>query len=131
MNSRTVLLLNLALAFYNIGTIWAREVDIFRSWKLASTVVLHMANGPGDTRSRQSNRQEQVQREERSNMGSCASGPLERVEKPLGRRVRISCFHHAGSEETLRGDSAAQSGARHGGTRSAYLCRATPALPSR
>jgi len=28
------LLLNLALAFYNAGTIWAHEVDIFRSWKL-------------------------------------------------------------------------------------------------
>jgi hypothetical protein len=34
MNSRTFLLLNLALAFYNVGTIWAHEVDIFRSWKL-------------------------------------------------------------------------------------------------
>jgi hypothetical protein len=31
------LLLNLALAFYNVGTIWAHEVDIFRSWKLIST----------------------------------------------------------------------------------------------
>lgn len=28
------LLANLALAFYNIGTIWAMEIDIFRSWKL-------------------------------------------------------------------------------------------------
>ena len=27
------LLVNLALAFYNVGTIWAHEVDIFRSWK--------------------------------------------------------------------------------------------------
>jgi len=27
------LVLNLSLAFYNIGTIWAHEVDIFRSWK--------------------------------------------------------------------------------------------------
>ena len=34
MNSQTFLLLNLALAFYNVGTIWAHEVDIFRSWKL-------------------------------------------------------------------------------------------------
>jgi hypothetical protein len=34
-NHRTVfLLLNLALAFYNVGTIWAHEIDIFRSWKL-------------------------------------------------------------------------------------------------
>ena len=29
-----LLLLNLALAFYNVGTIWAHEVDIFRLWKL-------------------------------------------------------------------------------------------------
>jgi hypothetical protein len=28
------LLINLALAFYNVGTIWSHEVDIFRSWKL-------------------------------------------------------------------------------------------------
>jgi hypothetical protein len=28
------LLLNLALAFYNVGTIWAHEVDIFRSWRM-------------------------------------------------------------------------------------------------
>ncbi|HEX4104462.1 MAG TPA: hypothetical protein VHZ04_03260 [Candidatus Paceibacterota bacterium] len=28
------LILNLALGFYNVGTIWAMEVDIFRSWKL-------------------------------------------------------------------------------------------------
>ena len=34
MNPATFLLLNLALAFYNVGTIWAHEVDIFRSWKL-------------------------------------------------------------------------------------------------
>jgi hypothetical protein len=34
MNPATFLILNLALAFYNIGTIWAHEVDIFRSWKL-------------------------------------------------------------------------------------------------
>ncbi len=34
MTSVTFLLLNLALAFYNAGTIWAHEVDIFRSWKL-------------------------------------------------------------------------------------------------
>jgi hypothetical protein len=34
MNPRIFLLLNLALGFYNVGTIWAMEVDIFRSWKL-------------------------------------------------------------------------------------------------
>ena len=28
------LISNLALAFYNTGTIWAMEIDIFRSWKL-------------------------------------------------------------------------------------------------
>ena len=33
MNTTTFLVLNLALAFYNVGTIWAHEVDIFRSWK--------------------------------------------------------------------------------------------------
>jgi hypothetical protein len=27
------LLATLALAFYNVGTIWAHEVDIFRSWQ--------------------------------------------------------------------------------------------------
>ena len=31
---KTFLLLNLALGFYNVGTIWAHEVDIFRSWQL-------------------------------------------------------------------------------------------------
>ena len=34
MTPGTYLLLNLALAFYNVGTIWAHEVDIFRSWRL-------------------------------------------------------------------------------------------------
>lgn len=34
MSPRAFLLLNLALAFYNVGTIWAHEVDIFRSWRL-------------------------------------------------------------------------------------------------
>jgi hypothetical protein len=34
MNPKTFLLLNLALGFYNVGTIWAHEIDIFRSWKL-------------------------------------------------------------------------------------------------
>ena len=37
MNPAAFLVLNLALAFYNIGTIWAHEVDIFRSWKLVAT----------------------------------------------------------------------------------------------
>ena len=34
MTKGTFLLINLALAFYNVGTIWAHEVDIFRTWKL-------------------------------------------------------------------------------------------------
>ncbi|HEY8020907.1 MAG TPA: hypothetical protein VIH93_07385 [Thermoanaerobaculia bacterium] len=34
MTARAFLTLNVALAFYNAGTIWAHEVDIFRSWKL-------------------------------------------------------------------------------------------------
>jgi hypothetical protein len=34
-------LLNLALAFYNAGTIWAHEVDIFRTWKLIGPQEFH------------------------------------------------------------------------------------------
>ena len=34
MNPLVFLILNLALGFYNVGTIWAMEIDIFRSWKL-------------------------------------------------------------------------------------------------
>ena len=34
MNTTFFLLINLAIGFYNVGTIWASEVDIFRSWKL-------------------------------------------------------------------------------------------------
>ncbi len=34
MDANAFLLLNLALAFYLVGTIWAHEIDIFRSWKL-------------------------------------------------------------------------------------------------
>src|SRR5579872_1274658 len=32
--ARLFLLLNLALAFYLVGTIWAHEVDVFRTWRL-------------------------------------------------------------------------------------------------
>ena len=35
------LLANLALSFYNVGTIWAHEVDIFRSWKLLDAETFH------------------------------------------------------------------------------------------
>jgi hypothetical protein len=41
MTPATFLLLNLALAFYNAGTIWAIEVDIFRSWKLVPQQAFH------------------------------------------------------------------------------------------
>ena len=34
MTPNVFLLLNLVLAFYNVGTIWTHEVDIFRTWKL-------------------------------------------------------------------------------------------------
>ena len=34
MNEKIFFLCNLALGFYNVGTIWAHEVDIFRTWKL-------------------------------------------------------------------------------------------------
>ena len=34
MNERIFLLANLALGFCNVGTIWAHEVDIFRTWRL-------------------------------------------------------------------------------------------------
>ena len=37
MTPLTFLILNLALAFYNVGTIWAMEVDIFRSWTLVGS----------------------------------------------------------------------------------------------
>ena len=37
MTSAAFLLLNLVLAFYNVGTIWAHKVDIFRTWKLIDT----------------------------------------------------------------------------------------------
>jgi hypothetical protein len=36
MNASGFLLLNLALAFYNVGTIWAHEIDIFRTWALVN-----------------------------------------------------------------------------------------------
>src|SRR6516165_6221578 len=36
MTPNVFLLLNLVLAFYNAGTIWAHEVDIFRTWRLVN-----------------------------------------------------------------------------------------------
>jgi len=41
MNPKTFLLFNLALGFYNAGTIWAHEIDIFRSWKLLDPGSFH------------------------------------------------------------------------------------------
>lgn len=41
MSAYTFLLLNLALSFYNVGTIWAMEVDIFRSWRLVDQKDFH------------------------------------------------------------------------------------------
>ncbi len=41
MNPKLFLLFNLALAFYNVGTIWAHEVDIFRTWKLTDGKTFH------------------------------------------------------------------------------------------
>lgn len=35
------LLANLAIACYNVGTIWAHEVDIFRSWPLLDPAIFH------------------------------------------------------------------------------------------
>src|SRR5258707_8941261 len=41
MNPKAFLLINLALGFYNVGTIWAMEIDIFRSWKLIGVEDFH------------------------------------------------------------------------------------------
>jgi hypothetical protein len=41
MAKATLLVLNLALACYNAGTIWAHELDIFRSWRLVDAAAFH------------------------------------------------------------------------------------------
>ena len=41
MSPHIFLLLNLCLAFYNVGTIWAHEVDTFRTWKLLGAQQFH------------------------------------------------------------------------------------------
>lgn len=41
MTANRFLMLNLALAFYNVGTIWAHEVDLFRTWKLIGPAEFH------------------------------------------------------------------------------------------
>jgi hypothetical protein len=40
-SSKILLLANVALSFYLAGTIWAHEVDIFRSWKLIDSKDFH------------------------------------------------------------------------------------------
>ena len=35
------LLLNLVLAFYNVGIIWAHEIDIFRNWRFVDKKDFH------------------------------------------------------------------------------------------
>ena len=42
MTKELFLLLNLALAFYNDGTIWAHEIDIFRTWKFINGKTFHI-----------------------------------------------------------------------------------------
>jgi hypothetical protein len=39
--AKVFLLLNLALAFYLVGGIWAHEVDIFRTWRLVGPEQFH------------------------------------------------------------------------------------------
>jgi hypothetical protein len=41
LDPKVFLLLDLALAFSNVGTIWAHEMDIFRSWKLLDPSDFH------------------------------------------------------------------------------------------
>lgn len=41
MNPLVLLILNLALGCYNAGTIWAMEVDIFRSWRRVGRQDFH------------------------------------------------------------------------------------------
>lgn len=41
MSPAAFLLLNLALAFYLVGAIWAHEVDIFRNWRVLDAANFH------------------------------------------------------------------------------------------
>jgi len=45
MSKEIFLVINLALAFYNIGTIWAHEIDIFRTWELLDQKSFHIVQG--------------------------------------------------------------------------------------
>jgi hypothetical protein len=41
MTPAALLLINLALAFYLVGAIWAHEVDIFRNWRVLDPENFH------------------------------------------------------------------------------------------
>jgi hypothetical protein len=41
MTANVFLLINVALAFYGVGAIWAHEIDIFRSWTLLDPATFH------------------------------------------------------------------------------------------
>ena len=41
MVTMTLFLLVFVLAWYNVGTIWAHEVDIFRTWRLVPLAAFH------------------------------------------------------------------------------------------
>jgi hypothetical protein len=44
--AENLLLRNIALSLYNVGIIWAHEIDIFRAWKLlnlADFLAVHAA----------------------------------------------------------------------------------------
>jgi hypothetical protein len=41
MTKEIFILINLVLAFYNVGTIWAMEIDIFRNWKVLDPKNFH------------------------------------------------------------------------------------------
>ena len=41
VNAHTFLLLNMAVCFYDVGTIWAHEIDIFRTWRLIPADHFH------------------------------------------------------------------------------------------
>ena len=45
MTTEIFLILNLVIAFYNIGTIWAHEIDIFRTWKFLDPKTFQIVQG--------------------------------------------------------------------------------------
>ena len=42
MSAQTLLVMVFALAWYDVGTIWAHEVDIFRTWRLVPASAFHV-----------------------------------------------------------------------------------------